>query len=103
MPLNYVFYPDLIKDVLTREDSQNWRPAFGQNEAAQGHLNNQGVKPGDLFLYFGWFRHTVITNGRLCYNGSEPDKHLIFGYLEIEYYLNKKEDFNSKRWTHKAK
>lgn len=90
--------PDLIKDVLEREDSQNWRPTFGQNEAAQGHLKNQRVEPGDLFLYFGWFRHTVINNGKLCYNSSEPDKHLIFGYLEIEYFLNVKEEIKKRSW-----
>jgi len=90
--------PDLIKDVLERDNSQNWCPAFGQNKAAQGHLNNQDVEPGNLFLYFGWFRHTVIINGRLCYNGSEPDKHLIFGYLEIEYYLNEEEEIKNKLW-----
>ena len=90
--------PELIEGVLKREDSQNWRPTFGQNEAAQGHLKNQGVESGDLFLYFGWFRHTAITNGKLCYNSSEPDKHLIFGYLEIDYFLDKKDKIKNISW-----
>ena len=30
--------------------------AFGQVASAQGHLNNQGVGSGDLFLFFGTFR-----------------------------------------------
>ena len=33
-----------------------WQPAFGQIDAAQGQLRNQGVGAGDLFLFFGWFR-----------------------------------------------
>ena len=29
--------------------------AFGQSGAAQGHLANNGVEPGDAFLFFGLF------------------------------------------------
>lgn len=49
------------------------RCAFGQAGAAQGHLRNQGVGPGDLFLFFGLF--------------AGPDgvrHHRIFGYLRVE-------------------
>lgn len=46
---------------------------FGQCGAAQTHLANQGVREGDVFVFFGLFaeEHT-----------GEPH-HRIFGYLEI--------------------
>ena len=48
--------------------------AFGQAGAAQGHLANNKVGVGDLFLFFGLF--------------SEEDRsdrhHRIFGYLNVE-------------------
>ncbi len=47
---------------------------FGQCGAAQTHLANQGVGPGDVFLFFGLFREEA---------SGEPH-HRIFGYLLIE-------------------
>lgn len=44
---------------------------FGQCDAAQSHLANQGVGPGDVFLFFGLFRE----------DGGEAH-HRIFGYLK---------------------
>ena len=58
-----------------------WVPAFGQVDAAQSHLENQGVGVGDLFLFFGWFRNTVWKSGRLAYCG--PHIQAIYGYLQI--------------------
>ena len=41
-----------------------WRPAFGQVESAQSHLEKPRVSgPGDLFLFFGWFRAVERANG----------------------------------------
>ena len=48
--------------------------AFGQCGAAQTHLANQGVREGDVFLFFGLFAEK---------DTGEPH-HRIFGYLEIE-------------------
>ena len=45
---------------------------FGQVGAAQSHLANQGVGPGDVFLFFGLFR-----------KDREAPHHRIFGYLEV--------------------
>ena len=47
---------------------------FGQCSAAQTHLQNQGVREGDTFLFFGLFRDEET---------GEPH-HRIFGYLEVE-------------------
>ena len=75
--------PDLRRDAITRANPERWRPMFGQTDAAQTHLDNQGVGRGDVFLFFGWFRHTVVRDGRLCWDKVSPDMHVIFGYLEI--------------------
>jgi len=41
-------------------------PIFGQINAAQSHLENNNVKEGDLFLFFGWFRkQDIIKEGYL--------------------------------------
>jgi hypothetical protein len=47
------------------------RAALGQVGAAQSHLDNQGVGPGDVFLFFGLF-------------GPARDRHhRIFGFLRV--------------------
>lgn len=46
---------------------------FGQCGAAQTHLANRGVAPGDVFVFFGLFRAP----------GERPH-HRMFGYLVIE-------------------
>ena len=48
---------------------------FGQCGAAQTHLERQGVREGDIFLFFGLFRDWE--------QGGEPH-HRIFAYLEVE-------------------
>lgn len=48
---------------------------FGQCGAAQTHLERQGVREGDVFLFFGLFRD---------YAAGEAAHHRIFGYLEVE-------------------
>ena len=50
------------------------RCAFGQTGAAQGHLANNGIGAGDVFLFFGLFARM---------DGGDPH-HRIFGYLKIE-------------------
>ena len=74
--------PDLEADALKR--SHGWRQAFGQVEAAQRHLENQGVGPGDLFLFFGWFRAVEPGNGGTWYyDRTAPHVHRLFGWLQI--------------------
>lgn len=77
--------PDLNEKAL-RNRNKNWRPLFGQVEAASSHLSNQDVKKDDLFLFFGWFQKTK----RIGNNGLQFDKtdypngfHAIYGYLKI--------------------
>jgi len=75
--------PDIYHNVLIRPSG--WRPLFGQEEAAQGHLRNQHVNKGDLFLFFGWFKKTVEgPDGILAWDRMDKQgKHVLFGYLEI--------------------
>ena len=44
--------PDLIAGA--RKRGAGWLPSLGQIGAASGHLRNQGVQVGDLFLFYGW-------------------------------------------------
>jgi hypothetical protein len=74
--------PDLRRDALARR-SRGWRPLFGQADAAARHLERHGVGPGDLFLYFGWFRRVERSGGTLRYVRGAPDLHVIFGWLQI--------------------
>lgn len=77
------FDPDIR--IGTMKQSKNWKGLFGQMGAAQSHLQNQNVQVGDLFLFYGWFRRTILQNGNYQYDPQdEKGKHIIFGYLEID-------------------
>lgn len=82
--------PDIRKEIIERD--ADWRPAFGQIGAAQSHLRNQGVGLGDIFLYFGWFRHTELVDNKLLYIGPSSGFHAIFGYLQVGNIINNKCD-----------
>lgn len=73
--------PDLRAGARAR--SPGWRPAFGQAGAAQTHLANQGVGPGDLFLFFGWFRLAENARGQHRFRAGAPDVHARFGWLQV--------------------
>ena len=73
--------PDL--DPTARPRHRGWRAAFGQDSAAQRHLERQGVGAGDLFLFFGWFREVVKVRGRYGYRPGAPDRHVLFGWLRV--------------------
>ena len=82
--------PDIRGEITTRIDG--WKPAFGQIDAAQSHLHNQGVGIGDLFLFFGWFRHTKKVNGKLSYDGPSSGFHAIYGYMQVGEIITRYED-----------
>lgn len=73
--------PDLVQSARPR--AAGWRPTFGQIGAAQAHLANQGVGSGDIFLFFGLFRHVHQVAGRWCYRPDCRPVHLIFGWLQV--------------------
>lgn len=74
--------PDLNKKSIPRDPG--WRPIFGQAEAAQGHLNNQKVDKGDIFLFFGLFREVKNSSGRFEFKKEECPKHVIWGWMQID-------------------
>jgi hypothetical protein len=73
--------PDLRYESRPRKDG--WLPMFGQTGGAQAHLEKQGVRDGDVFLFFGWFRQTVRKSSVLQYDRRGEDVHAIFGWLQI--------------------
>ena len=78
--------PDLDATSLPRPDG--WKPAFGQVGAAQSHLERQGVGPGDLFLFFAWFRKVEPDpRGGWRYVRGARDVHQLYGWLQIDKIL----------------
>lgn len=73
--------PDLDRRAQPRADG--WRPLFGQAGGAQGHLRNQRVRPGDLFLFFGLFRRVERADGRWRFVSQASAKHVFWGWLQI--------------------
>lgn len=73
--------PDLDREALSR--ARAWRPVFGTAGAAQRVLENWEVGAGDVFLFFGWFRQTELTNGELRYARGAPDVHVLYGWLQV--------------------
>ncbi len=71
---------------------ENWTPVFGQVGTAETILEKNDIGIGDIFLYFGWFRGTVIDDGKIRYAVKRDnldffhtaDIHAIFGRLEIK-------------------
>jgi hypothetical protein len=74
--------PDLRRESLPRQ--LGWKPLFGQAEAAESHLQSQGVEAGDIFLFFGWFRRVERVAEQYRYVKDAPDQHVIFGWFQIE-------------------
>jgi hypothetical protein len=73
--------PDLSPHSVPRR--KKWRPIFGQVGAAESHLRNQGVGPGDIFLFFGLFRPVARTAPGWQYVRNSRSLHAIFGWLQI--------------------
>lgn len=69
--------PDLRPALVQRQCG--WRPIFGQTGKAQGHLRNQKVGRGDLFVFFGLFRR---VDSRLRWTG--PRMHVLWGWMQID-------------------
>src|SRR5258707_3970911 len=66
--------PDLNMASVPR--LANWKPVFRQAGAAARHLLNHGVKEGDVFVFYGWFRQVEQVAGRYRYLKSAADMHV---------------------------
>ncbi len=73
--------PDLIASVYDREPG--WRPCLGQAGSAQGHLQRQGVGPGDVFLFFGLFRAVKKVNRRWQFVPGSRPFHGLWGWMQV--------------------
>ena len=94
LPTNYLnkslhLDPDLNRKKEKR--TKGWRPALGQVKAAAGHLLNQHVEKGDLFLFLGWFRHIRQNPQTEKWEYYGPHFHTLFGWLEIDKIINVKD------------
>lgn len=78
--------PDLVRPARRR--THGWIPSFGQCGAALRHLQLCGVRRGDVFLFFGWFRQVELSRGTWRYVSGAPNLHLIFGWLEIGEFVD---------------
>ena len=73
--------PDLVADARPRRPG--WCPSFGQAGAAAGHLANQGVGPGDLFVFWGLYRRTLAGEHGLMWDPASKPFHAVFGWMRI--------------------
>ena len=90
--------PDIYKEIIEKRDD-GWRGVFGQVSAAQTHLENQGVREGDLFLFFGWFRNTVARENGYVYDKTDKGgRHVLFGYLQIGEILHPEPNGDTYAW-----
>jgi len=56
---------------------------LGQANGAESHLRNYDVGAGDIFLFFGWFRKVVKTNGCWAYDTETPHVHVIWASMTV--------------------
>jgi len=73
--------PDL--DMKSVPRAPGWKPLFGQAGIAERHLQRMGVSWGDVFVFWGWFRHVEQRNKRWRYVPGHG-MHAIFGWLQVE-------------------
>ncbi len=71
---------------------KGWKPAFGQINQSASYLLNNKIDEGDLFLFFGNFRHVVESEGKYKFarrNKNSEDSYYgremqaIWGYLQV--------------------
>jgi len=96
--------PDIRGDCRAKP-IPGWKPGFGQIGAARGVLTHGGVEPGDLFLFFGWFRKVELYRGSYRYvkrsQGGffdHSDLHVIYGYMQVDEILTSKERVSEYPW-----
>lgn len=88
--------PDIREYCTVRES--HWESLFGQCGAAQGHLINQSINCGDVFLFFGWFKQTEIVSGKYRFAKNAPDLNIIYGYMQIKEIIYDKQKIQSYSW-----
>lgn len=82
--------PDL-RPELRSDNTAVTSLLFGQDAGAQGHLRNQCVEEGDLFLFYGYFKLCPADafpdlRGKPYIGSHIPDQeqHVIWGWLQVK-------------------
>lgn len=73
--------PDLVASAFPRK--RGWCPLFGQAGGEQTVLARAGVGPGDVFLFFGWFRRVERARAHWRFVPRAPDLHVLWGWMEV--------------------
>ena len=76
--------PDLrpeLRPAAGRARATRRERLFGQEGAAERHLRNQEIGPGDLFLFFGWFREAERKGD--AWKCIGPHEHCLWGWLQV--------------------
>ena len=73
--------PDIRRHAFPRR--VGWRGIFGQTGASQTHLENSGVAPGDVFLFFGIFRKVEKSRNGWKFVRNALPQHIIWGWMQI--------------------
>jgi Nucleotide modification associated domain 3 len=81
--------PDLNFSSIQR--LTGWRPIFGQTDAAQGHLRNNRITVGDIFLFYGLFKDVIFEDGVWLWKRNSTCKHIIWGWMQIGQVLSLEE------------
>lgn len=81
IPNSYCHLDPDIRAEVRKNKIEKWQAAFGQCSSALGHLDNEGVKEGDIFLFFGRFR--MADEKEMKYIDGAVDFQAIYGYLQI--------------------
>lgn len=98
--------PDLVRD-RRRPFIQEWIPAFGQINQSASYLKNHYIAEGDLFLFFGNFRHVKQNHGTYEYvrrTAETEDPYLgnplqaIWGYLQVGRVITEPEEQKKLFW-----
>lgn len=78
--------PDIDREALGSERPNDWRGALGQVSTSLSHLRNNGVGPGDMFLFWGLFRD--CTKGPTGWSFSGPRRHVLYGWLQVDHVVD---------------
>jgi hypothetical protein len=86
----------LDPDLYNIKNQSGWKAIFGQCDAAAGHLKNNKINKGDIFLFFGTFKEVELKGGKYKYKEGAKDKHIIYGYLQVGDFIE--EGFSNYYW-----
>jgi Nucleotide modification associated domain 3 len=93
--------PDLDWSTRPRAGGKSeWRGMFGQSQRPATHLDRQGVGPGDVFLFFGRFRHAAEFGGKYRFIDAESRHfHALWGYLQIGQVISDAASADPPKWA----